>query len=249
LTPARAAEVLAGLAPKVQAETIERLTMLRETDAESINVIEQELAAWVSSQSSRRRGMRFGGVTGAILSAADPRSRDGILANLRTHRRHLAKQFEADTVANDSSTYSMSPRERLRRLSDSPLTQVDALRQTRNAAARENISTPFQPRLRPAAPSAARFQFDELLHLEPNVLAVVLRSVNRGVLLLALAAAKPELIEFIVRRMPRREAKQLRRQLFQLGPTRLSDVEAAQRVVAEAAAKQLARGQAVTALT
>jgi flagellar motor switch protein FliG len=39
--------------------------------------------------------------------------------------------------------------------------------------------------------------------------------------------------------MPRRTAKAFRRQLGRLGPTRLSDVEEAQRLVAAAAARRL----------
>ena len=59
-------------------------------------------------------------------------------------------------------------------------------------------------------------------------------------LVLALAGSHDELVDRICEPMPRRTAKAFRRQLSRLGPTRLSDVEAAQRLVAAAAARRIA---------
>jgi flagellar motor switch protein FliG len=66
-------------------------------------------------------------------------------------------------------------------------------------------------------------------------------------LVLALAGSSEELVERIAGQMPKRTAKAFRRQLHKLGPTRLSDVEAAQLAVASAAAQTIGRGAAQVA--
>jgi flagellar motor switch protein FliG len=80
------------------------------------------------------------------------------------------------------------------------------------------------------------------------MLSAVLRQVDADVLALALAGSHEELVDRICDQMPKRTAREFRRQLRRLGPTRLSDVEAAQRAVAQVAARQLAeRRQALAA--
>jgi flagellar motor switch protein FliG len=91
-------------------------------------------------------------------------------------------------------------------------------------------------------------RFDDLIHLDNRALADVLRQSDPNVLALALAGSCDELVERICDEMPKRTARAFRRELRRLGPTRLSDVEAAQRAVAEIAAKQIAsRRRAVPA--
>jgi hypothetical protein len=84
-----------------------------------------------------------------------------------------------------------------------------------------------------------RLQFDDLIHLESRTLAAVLREVNLNLLVLALAGSKEELIRRVCGQMPKRTARILRREMRRMGPTRLSDVEAAQHAVSLIAAKQL----------
>jgi len=81
--------------------------------------------------------------------------------------------------------------------------------------------------------------FDELVNFNDEVLASVLREVDPNVLALALAGSRDELTDRICSRMPKRVAREFRRRLGQLGPTRLSDVEAAQQNVARIAAWRL----------
>jgi flagellar motor switch protein FliG len=71
--------------------------------------------------------------------------------------------------------------------------------------------------------------------------------VDLNVLVLALAGSKEELIRRICSHLPKRLTRTLRRELRRLGPTRLSDVEAAQRAIAQLAAHHVA-AQTTTAL-
>lgn len=77
--------------------------------------------------------------------------------------------------------------------------------------------------------------FPDLLRLDDAELARALDAVGPEVAVLALAGAPLQLIDRIACTFPAREAKALRRAMEQLGPTRLSDVEEAQRQVVEAA--------------
>ena len=75
----------------------------------------------------------------------------------------------------------------------------------------------------------------------------MLGAADPNVLALALAGSGDELVDRICEQMPKRIAKAFRRELRKLGPTRLSDVEAAQRAIAELAAQQLTERQATVA--
>jgi flagellar motor switch protein FliG len=82
--------------------------------------------------------------------------------------------------------------------------------------------------------------FDDLVRLDVRTFAAVVRAVDVQVLGLALAGSSEQLAQRICDQVPKRVARVLRRNLRQLGPTRLSDVEAAQRAVSMVAAKFLA---------
>jgi flagellar motor switch protein FliG len=77
--------------------------------------------------------------------------------------------------------------------------------------------------------------------LETAALNAVLREVDANVLALALAGSRDELVDRITSQMPKRTGRVFRRELRSLGPTKLSDVETAQRIVADAAANYLAQ--------
>jgi flagellar motor switch protein FliG len=240
LSPSRAAAVLAALPSRQQADTLQRLSVLGETDADSVKVVEQELAAWVSDQSTRRRNGRSSGAASAILAAADAATRERILTNLKAHKGHLADQFGAPASSKPAPppakpTYTKRPAPPAKRLG----TQIDGLRNSR--AALEDSHSWHAPRHRevvpPTDPLADRMQFDDLVHLDAATLSDVLREVDPNVLLLALTDSTEEMVERIAVQMPRRTAKAFRKRLRRLGPTRLSDVVGAQRVVARAAAR------------
>ena len=250
LSPARAAAVLGALPSRQQADTLERLSVLGETDADSVKVVEQELAAWVSAQSSHRRGPRSGGAANAILAAADMATRAGILANLKTHKRHLAEQF-GDPQPSHSTSHKAPPKTEAPAVARTPPTkqlgtQIDSLRMTRAALAEGrtwNIPKPrgFSPPVERSVAPLPRLQFDELVWLDTATLTAVVQEVDPKMLMLALVGSADELVERIAGLMPRKTAKAFRKQLRKLGPTRLSDVEAAQQAVARAAANRTAR--------
>lgn len=86
-------------------------------------------------------------------------------------------------------------------------------------------------------------EFADLDSLDDTALALILDTADAEVVMLALAGAAPALVERILSQLPARDARLLRRALDTLGPTRLSDVEAAQRELGQLAQRLGAEGR------
>jgi flagellar motor switch protein FliG len=228
LAPAHAAEVLAALPKKLQANAVERLAVLGETDSQSVAVLESELAALVAQRSGRRERGRSRDTMSAILAAADAKTRSAILDNLKTHKIVLAHHTETTVSRKDKTTVKASNLART-----SPIRPRPLMEKHRNPLASAPSPQPLP-----------RIDFEHLIHLDDRTLAAVLHGVDSNALALALAGSSDELVDRISNQMPKRTARAFQRELRRLGPTRLSDVEAAQRLVAQVAAQQLARRRA-----
>lgn len=218
LPPERAAAVLADLPRKVRSETVERLSALGEADPETIRVLERELEAWIAKRSGTRGGPRRRDTMAAILDAADANTRERILSDGNRDRRSTIESKEA----------AKSVRHKPMELPRPPVNNVPP------AVAR------VAPRAEQALPRVA---FDDLVHFDSRALAAVWRHVDANVLALALAGSHDELVDRVCEQMPKQTARAFRRELRRLGPTRLSDVAAAQRVVADVAARHIAKRQ------
>lgn len=81
----------------------------------------------------------------------------------------------------------------------------------------------------------ALFTFEDLRRLETRAMQQVLKEVPTDQLLLALKTASDELRQKVFSSLSQRAADMLREDLGLLGPTRLADVETAQRTIVEAA--------------
>lgn len=100
---------------------------------------------------------------------------------------------------------------------------------------------------RPAPPVAQRspppLTFDQLEHLDSASLTVVLHHAQPELLVLALAGARAAFADRVFDLFPSEESAALSEALSHLGPTRLSDVEEAQRELAELARQLELRGE------
>jgi flagellar motor switch protein FliG len=96
---------------------------------------------------------------------------------------------------------------------------------------------------------APPIDFNDLIVLDDVALAKVFRAADPQVTLLALTGASRQLVDRILGRLPIREAKTIRRQMEQLGPTRLSDMERAQRQLAELAGQMADQGEIIVPRT
>lgn len=249
LAPPRAASVLAGLPEKLQSESLERVAALGETDPESVVVVERELAAWMAGRSAGRRGdSRRHATALSILAAADTTTRNRLLASLRTHNAPLASQLAPHDPAREAlrTHSSLQPTTERRWRATQYSHQAAACARRLEAGGARSAPPPHPPSpRRAAAPVPANVSppptmpFDELLQVDKRTLAAVVREVDANILVLALAGSRDELVRYICSQLPRRVARSLRRELRQLGPTRLSDVEAAQQAVSRVAARHV----------
>lgn len=230
LAPARAAHVLAALPEKLQAATIERLTLLGETDPNTLEVLERELADWLTrQQASRARPTHRIDTISAILAAADQRERGKILANLVKHNRQLADQIAPSALPKPTPAPTIAEQ-----IADCGLRIADL---------KAAITAPSPAATPPPSPipnpqsAIPILHFDDLTRFDGAGLAAVLSAVDREVLVLALAGASDEIVDRVTAQMPAKVAKAFRQRLHLCGPTRLRDVEAAQHEVARVASQ------------
>ncbi len=211
LPPARAAQVLAALPEILQSQTIERLSVLGDIDPNSVQVLEQELADWVTRQQAIRvRPTPRSDTVAAILAAANDDARRGILANLLKHNRDLAQHLTPSA----------------------PEIKAAPKRESTRAPEPLPNSAPIATR-RPRLPP---LHFEDVARLDRPALTAVLKSIDSEVLIIALVGASNFLVERIVAELPSQVTKAFRQRITCVGPTRLRDVEAAQQEVATVAA-------------
>jgi flagellar motor switch protein FliG len=236
LAPERAAAILAALPERLQADTMERLSVLGETDAESVTVIERELAVWLATRTEDRGAMarRRESVT-KILAATDPKTRRSIVSNLRMRGTAIAAEIAPLELIGEK--LQTNPQNPLLRLHSTQPANVRSVSKNQLISDRAPARPLPPPSMRPTP--HLRVEFDQLVHFDTAALSAVLREVDANVLALALAGSHDELVDRIASQMPKRTARVFRRELRKLGPTKLSDVEGAQRIVAESATRYL----------
>jgi len=92
----RAAQLLAELPSKMQAEVARRLVDLDETDPEVLREIESAIDQWLQRHNVRtqRRGAGVAALR-SILASADSRTQQNLLTNLSVRERRLVKQHRS----------------------------------------------------------------------------------------------------------------------------------------------------------
>jgi flagellar motor switch protein FliG len=221
---------------------MERLAVLGETDPESVVVLEKELATWLASRGGSSTGISSSNSVTSILAATDALTRSEIVKNLRARNRALANRLAPVSVGRQQRSRPTIEVSHQAAACAKQLARAN-LEIQRGATLRRASS----PRIAPASirqpQPVADFVFDELIHLDNRTLAAVLSEVDSNILVLALAGSTDALVDRVCRQMSTRTARSFRRLLRKLGPTRLSDVEAAQRALAQVAARRVAFGQ------
>lgn len=235
LPAAKAAEVLDELRFDLRAAAIERLASLSEGDAGTLSLVADDLTQWVTTQrrASRLRADRLAKVD-AILRAATPAGREQLHAHLAGRGCDWLDEVSWDSGQAGGEPSAESP---------SPAPPTDA----RPAATSENTPAADSDRhassidqsRETVAPQPPRIPFGLLERLPVRLLAEVVRRTPSRQVLLALAGGSGALQRRIESQVPDKQARQLRRQIEALGPTRLRDVEAAQQAMALTAAAVL----------
>jgi flagellar motor switch protein FliG len=210
---AEEAQVLAGLLADERAQTIS-IVLSHLPSIKAAEVL-QQLPAVLRSDVIQRWG-RLQGIDHQVVAE--------IAEQLR-----LGWQRRSRKSARPKAASNVSPR------SEQP-------RRGRTAARSSSSGTsprPIEPETRATTTShegQVVMEFDDLNALGDRALALVFQHADPHVALIALTGASPKLLDRIQRQLPWHEARELRHQMERLGPIRLSDVELAQRKLAETAA-------------
>lgn len=252
LPPDRAADVLEGLSSSLQADVLKRVSELEETSPDVLQELERSFEHLLASeaQASRRRTIGLAAV-GAILSAAPDSVRRGMLSNLARTDSDLADRLDAEGELDSGAVHS-TPAAKPRRfgfpwtrfgVAASPAASI-------NSKVDDDFDDDVEPNEieqevapKPAPPMLPSVEFEDFLRFDNRSLALVLKSADPRIAMLALTGARHELVERLLKQLPSQEAKELRKRMELSGPLRLRDVEIAQQQLALVASKLAAKGQ------
>ena len=232
LSPPRTSELLLRMPDSLQMDVLRRIAALGDTDPEIVQEIQQALDMRLSGRLPTQRAAATGIATlRAILEAADQKDRQSLIAKLAGDDPGLAQQLQSTT---DLPLAEQSPRvadQRPACVAAVPWSSDPAKLPTEAAGTGRSPAADSPCRAsRPAPKSApagepARLDFADLVTLDDAALASIFRRAAPEVALIALAGAQDELVRRILRQLSPRQARRLQRQMCQLGPIRLRDVE------------------------
>ncbi len=177
------------------------------------------------------------------LKAFEPDERDAELARLEASDpafieqvRELVAAVRAMENGPPPPTGSGLPRETILAAAQTP--RVQHLAGTLDQMA-PSLATGLMARLTARSPGlaealrAAMFTFEDLLHVDNRGLQLLIRKADKKALKYALRGAPTDLAARIYSQMSRRAGADLREDIEMMGPTRRSEIESAQREIAD----------------
>jgi flagellar motor switch protein FliG len=229
----RAAEIVVQFPSSIQVDVLRRVAHLDLTSPEILNQVSRE----VEQQLRDRYVLLDSGSSGvatvqAIMNAAHSHDRNHLLNNVGKSDPHLAKQ-----IRPEPGSVAKSP--------------ASAASQSKAAANKSPRQSPQRPRNKPVKsqtnpiPKSRQpaIEFPQLNSLEEREWQVLLHSVNRETLLIALAGADESFVTRVLKKLPYHQAESLRQSVNDIGPLRLSDVEFAQQRIVKAAVRLADKGE------
>jgi len=256
LPPGRSASVLRRFPADLQIEVLGRLVRLDETDARVLGEVERELEKLVACEDVAPEERPAGLVAvEAILDAVGKHDRQVLLTRLEQHDQQTVLQLGYPPQRRGpSAATKITVR---RRREPSPKADTSEGTSSPQEAAQTAIEARPAEKIEPdradgspadsewGADGPSPIDFNDLIAMGDVALAKVFRAADPQITLLALTGASRQLVDRILGRLPIREAKTLRRQMEQLGPTRLSDMERAQQQLAELAGQLADQGEII----
>ena len=257
LPPKRAAELIARLAPQRQVDVLSRVAGLDAATPAGIEVLQRQLEDKLTEEIRVQRNRDVGlAAVNSILNAAGS-NRHELINNLMEIDNKLGQQVAKAQVAPPPPKERFAPR--LAEVHEKPTAEEGPV--TRPAVSHSTTHGPATDlhddtigiaaedddqtiRSRSKMDSKTEpIAFEQLAELDDEGLAMLFREVDPEITLVALAGASAEFVERVLHPLPPREARMLRRKMERLGPIRLSDMVAAQRELARAAARLVEDGR------
>lgn len=214
LEAAQAAELITRLPTPLQSDVISRLSALDPADEQALQVVEAQLAEWINAKRRQQQRVTAGHeLVQQILDNTPAQQRATLLTQLGRRNPELASQLNSNTRVTSSTQAARLPAKPF------PVPPAD------NAATVKR-NTPVEST---AVATNSDDPLGELEALDDQAILRAMQTVERQTVMLALAGASDSFIKRIVKGLPRRQANQFRQQVRAIGPTRLSDMLAAQR--------------------
>jgi flagellar motor switch protein FliG len=209
----RAAKVLTKFSPSMQREILARLEELDATDEHSIKLVEAQVNQWIANQRERRRRM-----------AAGKEMVEHIVS--RTPQGLMPTQHDSSVVAMKMPR----PSSRIANeyLGTSPVRET-VPRPVRYEPTPAKLLIEVKPN--PFAHLSVSESLKALEKLPTAKLATALSQCDSQVVTLALVGASERLLKRVLKGLSRQESDIFRRQLRDIGPTRVSDLLEAQHEV------------------
>ena len=216
LETSRAAELITKLSPTLQAEVLSRLADLDPADEQTLEVVASQLAQWLSVQQQRQQRLAAGcDLVQRILQETPDSQRAVLLTRLGKRNSALAEKLSVDPKTTSPVAS---------RILDLPAA-------TAYQPNSKGVTVPAEQQAVAVTPARdmSKDPLSDLEALDDQGLLRALRKADRQTVMLALVGASESLMKRIVKDLPRRKANQFRQQIRAIGPTRLSDMIAAQR--------------------
>ncbi len=238
LPPRHAADLLKHFEPQLQASLLRRIAELDAADRDIVREVERHLKMLLHDDLRAAKNRAIGLSTVASILTAAGETRGQLISSLTRHDRQLAHQLRNPARQSNSAADHHA---------EKPLrAPIQKQHDTRHADAggspERPPAAPEQVRVNPRAAAPAGVTFEQLSQLSDADLAMVFRESDSKLALLALAGATPEFVDRLLKNLPAREARSLRRTMEQLGPLRLNDIEQAQHTIAQIAGRLIAAG-------
>ncbi len=233
LDPTSSAGLLSKFPPALQADVLMRMANCHTADEHTVQVVETQLALWIDQHRERRQRMAAGlELVESILANTSDAQRKTVLVHLNGKDPELAGRLTSvpNRVSNSHSNQLPAATEE-----EEPAI-LPRSRPIAHARPAMVYAPPVPvPQAMPPKSAASTRPSEELDQLDDATLLAALNHVDRDVLTLALAGVSEALMKRVLRGLPRRQAGKMRRQLRDIGPTRLSDILAAQQELLESA--------------
>jgi flagellar motor switch protein FliG len=223
------AAVFAGLPAPLQADVLDRLATLEPADEDAVQDVESQLQHHVELHRERRqRAVASAELARRMLQKTSPDQRDRLLARLSPpggQRNAAAAEIAptndhmASQQAHALATQVRMERETAQAQNSAPPTRFEAWTDEPSAS----VGT---------APAAATLVLEdrsrELELINDRSLLDALRVADERTVQWALAASSEKFLNRVASKLPRRQATRLREMVRSIGPTRLTDLRAAQ---------------------
>ena len=244
LPPHQAANVVKQFEPPDQADLLRRVAELDSADPDILRDVERHLNSLLSDDLRAAENRAAGLTAVASILDASGGNRGHLITNLVHHDQRLAALLQGTTEIQPlpQTSHRKPTQSRAASAMNKPARSRKKAKAARSL--REKKPTPFaKPVDDNKSVEPVRLTFDELSRLDDDQLAKVFAEADAQLTLLSLAGAAPDFVARLLSKLPAPEASQLRRRMEQLGPTRLSDIEHAQRQIALIAGKLAAGGE------